>query len=360
VASASAGFESAPEDSAPSVESDLSNESPSAASAENSDSAWRDELSARLHRYRARRKPQPPRYPSLRLRFETPERSEGTEEISTRTDTPSAPIFGTISNHALALDGLSETAAASDEAEVTSEPHEPPQSENLWTSQAPIAPSFANSGAKIIEFPRFHGGMPDVSNDELAEPVIDRPRILEVPETAPSPPALGGITIEAVRREVIEKRPGIDFPVESAPLSRRMAATAIDFALVAGAVAFFTFIFWKVTALRPPLIQTVIGGAALFSLLWAVYQYLLLVYSGSTPGLRIARLQLVRFDGTAVLRRTRRWRVFASYLSAASLCMGYVWVFLDENALCWHDRITRTCLASRKCDRQSNSTSQEN
>ncbi len=32
--------------------------------------AWRDELSDRLNRYRARRKVRPPRYPSLSLRFE--------------------------------------------------------------------------------------------------------------------------------------------------------------------------------------------------------------------------------------------------------------------------------------------------
>ncbi len=25
--------------------------------------------------------------------------------------------------------------------------------------------------------------------------------------------------------------------------------------------------------------------------------------------------------------------------------MGYAWVFLDEDSLCWHDRITHTYLA---------------
>src|SRR5579863_8376274 len=33
-------------------------------------SLWRLEVAARLNRYQARRKPRPPRYPSLRLRFE--------------------------------------------------------------------------------------------------------------------------------------------------------------------------------------------------------------------------------------------------------------------------------------------------
>jgi hypothetical protein len=81
---------------------------------------------------------------------------------------------------------------------------------------------------------------------------------------------------------------------------------------------------------------------------WGAYQYLLLVYAGSTPGLRLARLELARFDGSPAGRRLRRWRVLASFLSAASLGMGYAWVFLDEDALCWHDRITHTYLAPKR------------
>src|ERR1700722_17027836 len=35
--------------------------------------SWRDELAARLERYRTRRKPRSPRYPSLLLPFDAPE-----------------------------------------------------------------------------------------------------------------------------------------------------------------------------------------------------------------------------------------------------------------------------------------------
>jgi uncharacterized RDD family membrane protein YckC len=83
-------------------------------------------------------------------------------------------------------------------------------------------------------------------------------------------------------------------------------------------------------------------------LLWAAYQYLLIVYASSTPGLRIAGLQLTRFDGSPTSRSLRRWRVLASFLSAASLGMGYAWVLLDEDMLCWHDRATRTYFASSR------------
>ncbi|HXC42242.1 MAG TPA: RDD family protein, partial [Candidatus Dormibacteraeota bacterium] len=90
--------------------------------------------------------------------------------------------------------------------------------------------------------------------------------------------------------------------------------------------------------------------AGVLGVCWAAYQYLLLVYSGATPGLRLARLQLARFDGSPAGRRLRRWRVLASFLSAASLGMGYAWVFLDEDSLCWHDRITHTYLGAKRTE----------
>jgi len=98
-----------------------------------------------------------------------------------------------------------------------------------------------------------------------------------------------------------------------------------------------------------PISMYVLGLAAgIPCLFWAAYQYLLVVYSASTPGLRLAGLELARFDGTSTTRSLRRWRVLAGWLSAVSLGMGYAWVFLDEDALCWHDRITHTYMAPKK------------
>jgi uncharacterized RDD family membrane protein YckC len=178
--------------------------------------------------------------------------------------------------------------------------------------------------------------------------VSERPRILEVPEVEPPPPALGGITIEAVQPREAEKRLGVDIPLQSAPLGRRIVAGIVDAIIIAAASTLFGFIFWKITALRPPAAQLLgLAGGVPF-VFWAAYQYLLVTYSASTPGLRLAGLELARFDGTATGRSLRRWRVLASYLSAVSLGMGYAWVFLDEDSLCWHDRTTRTYLAPKK------------
>ena len=294
------------------------------------DDAWRHELSARLDRYRSRRKAPPPRYPSLRLPF-------GPAAPALKT----APLEELLSSHE--FESAPDCALSPDEAE--SEPSRAEEPVLLTQSVPHATPHSAQSGAKIIEFPRFAWGPPPPPLDQLAGPVIDHPRILEVPELAPPPPALGGITIEPARVEELEKRPGIDIPLQSAPLGRRLLASVIDGVIIGAASALFGFIFWKIALVRPPQVQFFALAAGVNALFWAAYQYLLMVYAATTPGLRLARLELTRFDGSPTRRSLRRWRVLASYLSAASLGMGYAWLFLDEDSLCWHDRITHTYLA---------------
>jgi hypothetical protein len=312
---------------------------------------WRQEVAARLNRYQARRKPRAPRYPSLRLRFDDDDRA------LTASGIPDAsPAFQqritTSSNQALALDEFADTAAHAVEVSAPAPAAVP--AESPQPAARAVAPLIAEATAqitppitgKIIEFPRSWTP-PVAPRDELAEPVTDRPRILEAPEVVPPPPALGGITIEPVQQPELEKRPGIDIPLQGAPLGRRIFSAAVDDVIIAAACALFALIFWKLTAIRPPRLQTLGLTAGLSGLFWAAYQYLLVVYSGTTPGLLLARLELARFDGSPAGRRLRRWRVLASFLSAVSLGMGYAWVFLDEDSLCWHDRITHTYLAPK-------------
>ena len=298
--------------------------------------AWRDELSDRLNRYRARRKVRPPRYPSLSLNFDAP-------AASAPGGSP-VPEFEPISSHALALDGMRHEPPAAVESNL--QLRQPPVAE---TAAAPTHQPVIHASAKIIEFPRFAWAPPPPPPDQLAEPVgADRPRILEVPEVAPPPPALGGISIEAAEQGEAEKRLGIDIPLQSAPLGLRCVASLVDGLIIAVASVLFGYIFWKVAAVRPPLVQILALAAGISCIFWAGYQYLMVVYAASTPGLRAAGLELARFDGSSTNRSLRRWRVLAACLSAVSAGMGYLWVFLDEDALCWHDRITHTYLAPGK------------
>lgn len=294
--------------------------------------AWRDELSERLSRYRARRKAPPPRYPSLKLPFERVAYSSGTAGADSNF-----PTFEPNSNQALALDGAQSDPVPPMRVEVQPEP--------VPTRSAAMVPA---ASAKIIEFPRFAWAPPPPPPDQLAEPVGEQLRILEVPEFQPPPPALGGIMIEPVPAEPIEKVLGIDIPLQIAPLERRLAAATVDGLIIVSASALFGVIFWKIAAVRPPQVQLLGLGAGMLAVFWALYQFLLMVYSGSTPGLRATGLELTRFDGSGTTRSVRRWRILAGYLSALSLGMGYAWVFLDEDGLCWHDRITRTHFGVKK------------
>jgi hypothetical protein len=349
---------------------------------ETEDSAWRDELTARLSRYRARRKMRPPRYPSLTLpfdahrsldlprlelpRLELPRLDPARSESPAQEMRPVEPVFEVASNRALALDLSTPAPDVEIESAPPVTPAEPALRNGYSSAARPQARSGAkvvgakSIGAKIIEFPRHdwekYGWEPSFEPsvapaDQLAEPVSDRPRILEVPDFEPRQPALGGITIEPVQRQDAEKRLGIDIPVQTASLARRIFASLIDGSIVGVGVALFGYIFWRVTAVRPPLAQVWGMAAGSVFIFWAAYQYLLLVYAASTPGLLATGLELARFNGSPTSRSMRRWRVFASYLSAVSLGMGYAWVFLDEDVLCWHDRITHTYLAPTRTPR---------
>src|SRR5438445_447285 len=113
----------------------------------------------------------------------------------------------------------------------------------------------------------------------------------------PRAPAGGGVTIEEIARAEPERRPGIDMPLQSAAVRERVMAAAIDVGLVAAAAAVFGGIFYRVTGLTPTPLHAATVGAGLLSVLWAGYQYLLLVYSGTTPGLCALGLRVQRFDG---------------------------------------------------------------
>jgi uncharacterized RDD family membrane protein YckC len=289
--------------------------------------SWREEIAARVDRYHSRRRSRSPRYPSLRLKFDM-----GDPANQARMRAGSASIAA-----------MEETAADTPVSPSAAGDYSPAHRPEPEASDARLPnKSSRETTARIIAFPR--ASPVPVPVDELAEPVFDRPRILEVPEVAPPPPALGGILIEPVEEKEIEKRPGFDVPLRSASVEQRLLAAAVDAVIVFAASFMFAYLFVRITGLRLPLSSSLRALATATGVFWAAYEYLLLVYTGRTPGLQAARLRLSRFDGTPTCRSLRRWRVLASILSAISLGMGYLWCVLDEDALCWHDRVTHTYL----------------
>ena len=81
------------------------------------------------------------------------------------------------------------------------------------------------------------------------------------------------------------------------------------------------------------------GGAIV--LLGLLYQLLFFTYSNCTPGMRYARIGLCTFSDENPSRSAMRRRIFALALSSASLGLGVLWAWLDDERLGWHDRISR-------------------
>jgi len=306
---------------------------------------WREEIAARMQQYRSRRKSRGPKYPSLQLPFERPELP--------RTGT-SEPV----SRSSLALDLVAESAvdqridtraanlveAARQALSPAQLPDEPLFFQDLRSESASsverLRPEMTGGGTNLIEFPRYSA--PPMDWDELAEPVIERPRILDVPELAPPQPALGGILLERAAEPEVK----IDRAAQLRPASiqRRLLAAAIDAVFVLLTTSLGAWVFLQLTHEVPPRPQLLIASVLIAAIFWLGYQYLLLVVAGATLGQSLCKLELVVFDGSVTKMAQRRWRWLSSLLSAAAVMLGYAWALLDENRLCWHDRISRTYL----------------
>jgi len=202
--------------------------------APNADS-WRAEVAARLERYRARRKPRSPRYPSLLLPFDAteswsrpapPPASEAVAPGTTRAEID----FAFQTNEDPAAVAAPSPAEARQTSQQTSETSQE-QSPYRYPERVP------EQSAKVIEFPRS-AAIPVFHTNDLADPVFDRnrPRIVEVPEILPPPPTLGGMLIEAAQQEPADRRASADFPLPSASISRRVLAVFVDGVILATAL----------------------------------------------------------------------------------------------------------------------------
>lgn len=291
--------------------------------------SWRVEVAARLNRYRTRRKPSAPRYPSLLLPFD----ASSTWLRPAKDQLKRGGVTEERAN-AIAEETITEgTHSSSDSA--------PGRARDGANDRVPDR---ANDQSNLIEFPRY-AAIPVLHANTLADPILDRPRIVEAPEILPPPPALGGMLIEPVEKDPIDLRAN-DSPAASASITRRALAAFVDGVILAvsmtAIVAIFLYLNPAMSAVRGPLPLLAAALGVLTLILWIAYEYSFVVYTGSTPGLRVARLRLSTFEGSPPHRRIRRWRVLTSFLSAFSAGLGYLWCLLDQNALCWHDRITRT------------------
>jgi class 3 adenylate cyclase len=83
-------------------------------------------------------------------------------------------------------------------------------------------------------------------------------------------------------------------------------------------------------------------SAAVLAAVWILYSLITLKRMGTTVGGRIARVKVVRADGSPIDNRDRLLRSAASALSAYCLFLGYFWALWDEDGRGWHDLIAGT------------------
>ncbi len=188
-------------------------------------------------------------------------------------------------------------------------------------------------GGTIEEFPR---------GNELAEPVLVTPRILDAPEMVQQaiPTPLAEINLE--EEEPAGLPADLDIPMQVVPLGPRVVGGLTDLLIVLAATAAFGIVVLQIVGTVLMSKALLAAGFVIPCLFWIGYQYLFLVHRGRTPGMLLAGLSLAAFEGEPVGRSLRRWRALALALSSVSLGLGFVWALVDEDTLCWHDRITRT------------------
>jgi uncharacterized RDD family membrane protein YckC len=298
---------------------------------------WRNEVANRVQAHRAKRRKRSGDS-SMSLSFDEPG-AVAVEDIQAPQPVTASPE----NDWAIPVD---EPAASSEEV-----------TEAMFEPQPRIVQRRIERAAarKLIEFPRPAAA--ESLNFELADPVVDTPRILEAdleaileanqPEPLrPQPVATVHLDdpAEWLRNHIDVEEPNLETPLPVAPLAARTFSAAIDAGIVVAATAMFLAMLMFFAGSLPQGRLALACIAVIPAGFWSFYQYLFLVFNGSTPGMQMAALELCDFDGASPMRATRICRAAALMLSCMSLGLGFAWAMVDEDSLGWHDRMTKTYL----------------
>ena len=236
------------------------------------------------------------------------------------------------------------------------------------TFEDPVAP--VEIPANLIEFPRqlvaSRRARPRLAEGPLREEASQAPdpaqlRIFEVePAQISSDPVAESVAPEwspimlgalpaAVQHEVPQVPFSPAIPVHTASMNLRLMAAIVDGCIVAAGVILFAAAFVSTLNKLPgmhgmgdlPPQAVAVAATGVFLVLALVYQALFFTFSDATPGMRYARIALCTFNDENPTRAAMRRRIFAAVLSACPLGIGFLWAWLDDDGLGWHDRISR-------------------
>lgn len=67
-------------------------------------------------------------------------------------------------------------------------------------------------------------------------------------------------------------------------------------------------------------------------------------HGGQSLGMRSWRIRVVTLEGNTISWQQAIIRYLAAFLSAASLGLGFLWIWIDNENRSWHDRLSNTRL----------------
>jgi uncharacterized RDD family membrane protein YckC len=235
------------------------------------------------------------------------------------------------------------------------------QSPTFEDASAPI-----DIPANLIEFPRQliapRKARPRLAEGPLREEAdqtakaaqlrifeVEAAQISTAPAVESAAPEWSSILLAAQPVSAVVEAPEAPFqPVfspQTAPFSLRLMATVVDGCIITAALLAFIAVFaitvGKVPGGHMTLQSAAIGVLGTFTVLTLLYQFLFFSLSEATPGMRYARIGLCTFSDDNPTRPAMRRRILAGVLAACPLGIGFLWAWLDEDGLGWHDRISR-------------------
>ena len=118
-------------------------------------------------------------------------------------------------------------------------------------------------------------------------------------------------------------------------------ASVVDGIAVLGATLAFVAVSAWVAGAVPAGVPALVALGGVIAITHLLYQVLFFTLSTQTPGMRYARIGLCTFSDENPTRSAMRRRVLAKMIALCPLGLGLLWVFLDDDGLGWHDRISR-------------------
>jgi uncharacterized RDD family membrane protein YckC len=134
--------------------------------------------------------------------------------------------------------------------------------------------------------------------------------------------------------------------VPVARLGRRMLAWIVDMGLLAVCWAMFLGVLASVGVRMTGKKLDLAIAVAILCLLYAQYFGLFTAFGGTTPGMRVAGLHTVSFDGAPPTPKQLLWRSFGYLVAGGAGLLGFVWALWDDDRLCWQDRVSQTYLTA--------------